>query len=302
MKHVVSVSIGSSERNKRIQIQIGGDTILIERIGTDGDMEKAALLFKELDGKVDAFGLGGADLGMMVDNRYYPFHSVQKLIRYVNTTPVVDGLGLKSTIERNVAEFIGQQLDSHLDHYGRKAFFSTGTDRWGLCQPFTASSYDCVFGDLMFVLGLPIPMRSVGTLLTVTKYFAPLVTRLPFKWLYPANTGEKVQKPRFEKYYQWATVIAGDCIYLKRHLPKKLVDGKIIVTNTTTPDDIELFRKAGANYLITTTPVYDGRSFGTNVIEAVLVAVSGKSRKLTNDELSSLLVELNLHPQIQKLN
>ena len=31
---------------------------VIERVGTDGDMEKAALKYKELDGKVDAFGVG----------------------------------------------------------------------------------------------------------------------------------------------------------------------------------------------------------------------------------------------------
>ena len=36
-----------------------GEKMIIERIGTNGDMEKAANLFRELDGKVDAFGLGG---------------------------------------------------------------------------------------------------------------------------------------------------------------------------------------------------------------------------------------------------
>lgn len=302
MKHVVSVSLGSSERDKSLELKMFGDTILIERIGTDGDMDKAAKLFRDLDGKVDAFGLGGADLGMTVDNRYYPFHSTGNLIRYIHKTPVVDGMGLKSTLERKVADFLEQNLAPHLGTFGRKAFFSTGTDRWGLCQPFATSGYECIFGDLMFVLGLPIAMRSVDTLLTVTKIFAPVVTLLPFKWLYPLNKNSSIRKPRFEKYYQWATVIAGDCIYLKKYLPKKLIDGKIIVTNTTTPDDLDLFRKAGVQYLITTTPVYEGRSFGTNMIEAVMVAISGLNRKLSHDELNHMINEMEIGPQIQRLN
>jgi len=279
-----------------------GEKIIIERIGTDGDMERAALLFRELDGKVDAFGLGGADLGMIVDNTYYPFHSAQKLVRFVKQTPVVDGLGLKSTLERKVEPLIRDKFEEHLKRYGRKAFFSTGTDRWGLCQPFALSGYDCVFGDLMFVLGLSIPMRSLASLLTVTKIFTPLITRLPFKWLYNDSMGHPGRTTKFEKYYQWATVIAGDCIYLKKYLPRKLNPGKIIVTNTTTENDVDIFRQAGAEYLITTTPVYDKRSFGTNVMEAVLVALSGRNRTLSNDEIEQLIFRIGLMPQIQKLN
>ena len=55
MKHAVSVSIGSSRRDKRVEITLLDEQIIIERIGTDGDMDKAANLYRELDGNVDAF-------------------------------------------------------------------------------------------------------------------------------------------------------------------------------------------------------------------------------------------------------
>ena len=74
MKRAVSVSIGSSKRDKAVEVELLGEMVRIERIGTDGDMDKAARLFAELDGKVDAFGLGGADLGLMVDNKWYPLY------------------------------------------------------------------------------------------------------------------------------------------------------------------------------------------------------------------------------------
>lgn len=78
--------------------------------------------------------------------------------------------------------------------------------------------------------------------------------------------------------------------------------GKVIVTNTTTAEDVELFRKAGVKYLVTTTPVLDGRSFGTNMMEAALVAVAGKGRPLTWPELTEMLDKLGFEPQIQELN
>ena len=58
MKRAVSVSIGSSKRDKAVEIELLGERVRIERIGTDGDMEKAARMYQELDGKVDAFGRG----------------------------------------------------------------------------------------------------------------------------------------------------------------------------------------------------------------------------------------------------
>jgi hypothetical protein len=96
-------------------------------------------------------------------------------------------------------------------------------------------------------------------------------------------------------------VIAGDCHYVRRHLPLRL-EGKVIATNTTTPEDVEIFRQAGIKYLITSTPVLQGRSFGTNMMEAALVAVAGKGRKLTHAELTELLDQLGFEPQLQELN
>jgi hypothetical protein len=150
-------------------------------------------------------------------------------------------------------------------------------------------------------LDIPIPIRKLSHLKAFAKILMPVVSRLPFAWIYP--TGEKQEKrtPKWEDYYAWATVIAGDCHYIKRCMPDDL-RGKVIVTNTTTPDDVEAFRKAGVKYLVTTTPVLEGRSFGTNMMEAALVAVSGKGRPLTWPELAEMLDTLGFEPQLQELN
>jgi hypothetical protein len=76
--------------------------------------------------------------------------------------------------------------------------------------------------------------------------------------------------------------------------------GKMIVTNTTTDANVELFRERGVDWLITTTPRYDGRSFGTNMMEAALTAYAGYGRVLTEDELNNLIDELDLRPTVER--
>ncbi len=299
MKHAVSISLGSSKRDKRVEVTLLGEKVIIERIGADGDMEKAAQMYKELDGTVDAFGVGGADLGVMADNKWYPLYSVRPMVRFVKQTPLVDGAGVKNTLERRVAAFIEKNIGAEIQP--KRVLFTAGVDRWGMTKSFLDANYECVFGDLMFALDIPIPIRSEAALKRLAAILMPVVGRMPFEMLYP--TGEKQEKntPKFGKWYEWGTVIAGDCHFIKRFMPARL-DGKTICTNTTTLEDVQIFRAAGVRHLVTTTPVMEGRSFGTNMIEAALIAVSGKGRKLTLDELNELLDKLDFQPQWQRLN
>ena len=62
-----------------------------------------------------------------------------------------------------------------------------------------------------------------------------------------------------------------------------------------------MYITAGIKYLVTSTPVLEGRSLGTNMMEAAMIAVSGKGRELTKDEPSTLINQLNLEPHLQEL-
>ena len=153
----------------------------------------------------------------------------------------------------------------------------------------------------MFGLGVPLPLRSLASVKRLAALLMPIAGRLPFEWIYPTGEKQEQNTPKFGKWYAWATVLAGDCHYIKRYMPPRL-DGKVICTNTTTADDVAKFKAAGVKHLVTTTPVMDGRSFGTNMLEAALIAASGKGRKLTNAELETMIDKLGLEPNLQRLN
>jgi hypothetical protein len=73
--------------------------------------------------------------------------------------------------------------------------------------------------------------------------------------------------------------------------------GKWIITNTTTADDVEDMRSRGVELMVTSTPRLDGRSFGTNVMEATMVALKGASGPLSEPEYIELLGELGFKPE-----
>ncbi len=275
MKRAVSISIGSSKRNKAVEIELLGEKVSIERIGTDGDMEKAAQMYRELDGKVDAFGVGGADLGILVDRKWYPLYSVQSLTRYVTKTPVVDGTGLKNTLECKAGPTLEKAIGDKIT--SRKVFVVTGVDRWGMLETFLDPKYESIYGDMMFTLGIPVALHTVKALKTMAALLMPVAGRIPFSWIYPIGEAQEKRTPKWEKYFGWAGIVAGDCHYITRYMPDRM-DGKIIVTNTTTQDDMKLFKNSGVKYIMTTTPVLDGRSFGTNMMEAAVVAAMGRQR------------------------
>ena len=297
MKRAVSVSLGSPSRDKRVEIELLGEKVIIERIGTDGDVEEATRLYNKLDGKVDAFGVGGIDLWVGTAKRRYPLTAAHKMVRGVKKSPIVDGGGLKNTLERQAMHYVEAELGDEI--LPKRAINTAGIDRYGMAQGLVDAGYETASCDLMFALGIPIAIKSLRQLEVLAAILLPIVGRLPISVLYP--TGEKQHEniPRFTRWYEWATVIAGDCLYITRHMPPKL-DGKTILTNTTTEEDVDLFRRAGVRHLVTTTPRLEGRSFGTNMMEAALVAVAGKGRPLRAAELEEMITRLELRPSITR--
>ena len=154
----------------------------------------------------------------------------------------------------------------------------------------------------MFNLGIPIPLRSWDAALRIGRIILPLAVRLPYKWLYPTGEKQNVNTPKFTRFFDEADVVAGDFHLIRRYMPENLA-GKMILTNTTTDEDCVELQKRGVKTLITTTPVFEGRSFGTNVMEAVLVTLMGKpASEITPEEYLRKFKELNWTPQIRTLN
>ncbi len=300
MKTVVSVSLGSSTRDHRARVTLLGEEFDISRVGTDGKLDVAIATVKELDGKVDAIGLGGIDVYLYAGQHRYALRDGVRLLEAAKITPVVDGSGLKNTLERKAVAFL--QHDLGIELRGKKVLMVSALDRFGMAQALVDAGADVLFGDFIFALDLDKPVRGLREFEELAEKYLPDACKLPFQFFYP--TGKKQEKPpepKYPQYYEEAEIIAGDFHFMRQFMPARL-DGKIVLTNTVTPGNVEELRERGVKLLVTTTPDFQGRSFGTNVIEAALLALLGKRwSDVTPGDYERLLRELDLHPRVVEM-
>jgi len=304
MKKVLSISVGSVSRDHTTRRQFLGQDIELSRMGTDGNLDKAIELYKYYDGSVDAFGVGGLEFYLEVGERRYYFREVRRIREAVKISKIGDGNGVKGLLVQRALT----ALEAHLNGdgktlYGMKALQTNAVDRYVMAQTLTQFGCDPIFGDFMFSLGLPIPVRKLSSVRLIAAILLPVITKLPFKWFYPLGSAQDHDpEPKWTKYYQEADILAGDFVSIRAHMPDDL-SGKIILTNTTTARNVEELRERNLHILVTTTPRLEGRSFGTNVMEATLLALMEKPQSaVTPTDFLDLIERIPLEPNIEILN
>lgn len=299
MKEVVSVSLGSSQRDHTARANLLGEEITLSRQGTDGDLERAHALVRELDGHVDAIGLGGLDVYLVAGGERYVVEDGRRLMEEASVTPVVDGSSIKNTLERDAVRNLAAMGVIGKD---TRVLMVSGVDRFGMAEAFAEAGCQTVYGDLIFTAGIPYPVRTLDELAGLARKILPEMSRLPLSMLYPQGKAQEADPdPKFAGYYEDADLIAGDWHLIRKHLPP-LLKGKTVLTNTTTQRDVALLRERGVRTLITTTPVIEGRSFGTNVMEGAIVAVSGKRpEELGEKGFRDYLSRLGIAPTVEIL-
>lgn len=300
MKKVLSVSLGSSARDHVTEAEFMGEHFWLSRQGTDGDFDHFLQMYRQYDGKVDAFGVGGAEFYLWVNNRRYYFREIKKVRKAIKISKVGDGNGIKHLL----APLALQALqECGVELRGKKALKTTAVDRYGLAKALVDAGCEVTFGDFMFALGLPIAVHSLQTVHILAALLLPVMTQLPFSWLYPV--GEKQDKEpstKYSRFYEQADIIAGDFLQVWSNLPDDL-SGKIIITNTTTAKNVEALKQRNLHILVTTTPRLEGRSFGTNVIEAICRCLVDKPDDQINvDDFLDLIHRIPLKPQVHILN
>jgi hypothetical protein len=300
MKKVLSISLGSSSRNHTTEAEFMGQHFWLSRQGTNGDFKRYVQRFAEEDGRVDAFGVGGTEFFVWVNGRRYYFREAKQVRAAIQRSKVGDGNGIKHLL----APLAIQALREHgIDLKGKKALKTTAVDRYGLAKALVDAGCQVTFGDFMFALDIPIAMHSLRQVHVLAAVLLPVVTQLPFKMLYPlGEEQDKQPSPKYSRFYAEADVIAGDFLQVWSYLPDDL-SGKIIITNTTTERNVEELQKRHLHILVTNTPRLNGRSFGTNVIEAMCRCLIDKpDNEITEADFKDIIARVPLKPQVHVLN
>jgi hypothetical protein len=225
----------------------------------------------QFDGQVDAIGLGAMNVYFQVGHRTYIHQQAQHVASAARTTPVVDGVHLKNTLERWAMGQVAQEERGIFSH--KRVFVVSGIDRYAMAQVLSSYTHQILFGDPIFHLNLPFALRSFRQLEQYANLVLPTLCRAPYGRLCPVGLEQDLRTPRGVKYFDQAHIIAGDFAYIRRFSPDNL-RGKTIITTTLSARDVQDLKERGVESLITITPpLCDEHPFvGTNVIEAIFVS------------------------------
>ena len=301
-KEIVSVSLGPASRDYEFSTRMFDQDIHVRRLGTDGDVDRARELVASLDGKVDAIGLGGMDVYFRVGHRTHVHQQIAEVASAASTTPVVDGVHLKNTLERWAIGQVARQQPGIFSH--KRVFVVSGVDRYGMAQVLNSYTHRIYFGDPIFHLNLPFALSSFKQLERYADLVLPALCRAPYGKLCPVGREQDLRTPRGTRHFDQADIIAGDYVYIRRFAPDNL-RRKIIITNTLSAADVEDLRQRGAESLITITPPLDDEHpfVGTNVIEAIFVSsMDLPLDQITEDDYLNLVARSQLEPRITVLN
>lgn len=266
----VSISLGSSKRDKAVCLNVGKYNINVLRIGVDGNILLAARLIQELQGQnVHSIGLGGIDLLLFIEDKYFVIKDAKKLYDISKVVPVVDGSITKRILEPRVLQKI---IDKNLITNSEKVLIVSCLDRYASLKKLEENGFQVLVGDLVFALKINKIINNSQELIFYSSIFLDDVLNLPFSLIYPIGKDQDKEDKKIiqiMKKYDF-DVIVGDFHYINKIL--SLLKNKVVITNTVTDRDIDNLRMVGISSLITTGILIDNRSFGANILDCIFAA------------------------------
>ena len=299
MKHVVSISLGSSSQDFDFVTDFLGERLHVRRIGTNGSTPAAVKLIKQWDKKAAAIGLGVLKDSYKVGSRRFIEKDSARLKAVASHVAVTTGGRLGDIFQEWAVRHAQTQLGSFFNN-ARVLFFS-GLADYKLALAIAEYTSNLQFADPLLQLGVPKLLGSVDAL-NLYSSGAHYVK----DWTLPAAmaSGPVKEWTRFvlRKAMQKATVIVAPVHELDDFGLEELA-GKTVVTATVNDERIAQMRNKGVATIIDGSPVMQGHVLGANLLDAMIMAATGKrGHDILDDDYLEIITGLQSEPRIIQPN
>jgi predicted amino acid dehydrogenase len=294
MKHVIGVSLGARSQDFEFTTRFLGHRMTVRRFGADRSTERAAKLLRHWETRADAIGLGVASNGRAAlggaDDE-----AGARLARTVTRVPVTTGARLGEIF----IEWAVRRAQIVLGNYfnNTKVLFFSGATDYKLAMAMSEYTDNLQFADPVRQLGVPKLLTSLDALALYARgahYVAGWKPRrLPAAPVLKLWTDHVLRKAMAS-----ATVIVAPVHELDDFGLEELA-GKTIITSTVNDERIAQFRDKGVHMVIDGAPFMAGHVLGPHLLDAMIVAATGKSPdELLDDDYLDIITELALEPRI----
>ncbi|MDX1686971.1 MAG: hypothetical protein R3248_03220 [Candidatus Promineifilaceae bacterium] len=282
-------------------VKLLGHTVEIGHEGCNRDLGVMGERIAALDGDVDAIALEGIARRLRLGPETIDHADGERLFAISQTTPVVDGNGIRAAMERWAVRLADEAEPGIWSR--KRVLMVPGLNHNGLAQALGRFASQLRYADPVVYFALPAPstLASAEALRTAAGITLAQLRNAPFQRIFPG--AGKPGQPRNPQPFAWADVIAGDMGAIRRYAPRDLKK-KIIVAERAKGEDVADLRERGASILVTTMPALGGdlASLSAATFEACLAALRrDEETELTENVYLNLMANLQWQPGIQYL-
>ncbi len=302
MKQIISISLGLSDEDYAFDTEFLGQDFNIKRIGTDGDLDKAAQLLLDWDGRAAAIALGSMKFPNAIGPRKIEKHMEQlkRLGRRIKT-PVTLGSAL-----RDVAfEWSLRHIEFKFGNYfnNSRVLFLSGLVHYRIAKVMSEFTENLTFADPVIENGIPKFLNSLTELETYAGGAHDVLNWFDSKRFTGAVTPLRAWNEYIvAKAMQKANIIVvpyyGFYDYLE-NISLEELGGKTVITTTAYDDRVAYLKERGVDIIIDTTPKILERVVGISVLEAlILAAVEKQVDDIGDDELLEIISDQRMDPRV----
>ncbi len=248
-------------------------SLRIRRISCGGDLQKAAELVREYDGRVAAIALEGIPTHLQLGPAKQPYPPGAAVAAEAQKTPVVDGSGIRAGLERWGVILADRAQPGIFSQ--KHVLMTPGLNHNGLAQALGRRAAELRYADPLVYFAMP-AMPGVGSRWTLDRAAAITLSQLadePVNELLPQPNG---RDGRAVDGFEWADILAGDIGMIRHYAPESL-KRKTVVVEWATEADLADLRERGVSIAVTMMPSLDGNGelgrWSAATIEAVLIAL-----------------------------
>ena len=304
MKKILSVSLGDSINDYDFETEFLGQEFHIRRMGTDGDLDKAARILVENEDKVDTFGLGSFKFPPTIgpnqqkDGMDEVFSQLSKSI----SKPITNGYALRKVAYEWALRHIQFKYGGNYFNNHRLLFFS-GMTQYTYARVMSEWSENLRFADPLLEHGIPKFLNSLNDLELYAKGIHDVLNYVPGKSvvsnLLPTRMwNDHLLRQAIQKAHTLVITHRDFYKFLGDCTPAEL-RGKTVISSTIYDNRISFLKNRGVEVIIDVTPKLLNEVVGIDVMEAMILLALGKDRNsILADDLLEIISEQRMDPRV----
>ena len=304
MKQIINISLGPGNDDYELKVDFQGQKFAIQRIGVDGDLDRASELMLTWNKQADAIGLSGIQFPYTIGARKMPDRKTARLLKEARqlSTPVTVGSLLRDVSHEWALRHTHFIFGGNYFTNARVLFFS-GMANSKIARVMQEYTPNLQFADPLLEEGIPRLMSSYNELELYASRLKGALKLIPGRRTVTGvgpvkQAGDYLLRRAVEKAQVLVVPYYGFYRYLEQFSADEL-RGKIVITTTAYADRVAYLKEKEVGVIIDSTPKLFDRVIGVSVLEALLMAaLQLPDEEESSDDLLEVISEMEMEPRI----